>query len=252
MPAPTLPADLVLHSRDHVESNHVSSADAVACGNCIVWGDPHIMSFATHRKRLAQHPDKEALLRTRSWKLDQLTTNEVGTYWLVQSEQVLIQARYWKNWTNTNTTVLGAVVVGGPFLSGNVLIFRPLSSDVTWNDESIVGQLGSTFHNEWISARYHAHAEMVKDGKQGPGIEATLPLGVSLAVNRWKHNLAIKIHMCALPSGQSGQCGVLEDKRPTASSEPPVDLLSDGLRVRAEEMLFPASKFAQVSTHAGV
>jgi len=161
-----------------------------------------------------QYGGREASFRTHNWKSDEVTVADEGTYWLVKSDEVHIQARYWKNVSNANWTNLGSMAVGGPFLKGNTFVIRPLSGKVTWNGEEVLSNLGSEFSNDLIHAKYHKDAEIVKDGRRGIGIEVELPHNVKLMVNRWQQGLAAKITMCALPKrwedgggGQDGQCG---------------------------------------------
>jgi len=174
---------------------------------CIVWGDPHIITFDVNKKRHAQHPMREAFFRTRGWKSDQVSIYDQGTFWLVKTDLVHIQARYWHDKKNPEWTNLGALAIGGPFLENNTLVIRSLGAATTWNDQEILGLLPSRFENSMVSAKYHSESEMVKDGKPGPGVEIELPMGVKLLVNRWKQNLAAKITMCRTQGLQTGQCG---------------------------------------------
>merc|ERR1712187_123783 len=84
----------------------VGAAKCLNPGSCIVWGDPHILTFDAHGKRLMQHPHREAFFRTRNWKLDEVTVTDEGTFWLVRSDDVHIQGRYEANTSNANVTNL--------------------------------------------------------------------------------------------------------------------------------------------------
>merc|ERR1719356_2359823 len=175
-------------------------------GSCVIWGDPHVITFDLNKEHLRQHPKRESLFRTRNWELDEMTVQDTGTYWIVNSSNIHIQGRYGKNRKHPELTSLDAFAVGGPFLDNNVLVFRPLSGAVTWNSLDILSSLPSEFSNRYISARYHKGAEMVKDGSMAPAIEVNLPRGVTLTINRWATMLEAKIDMC-LEDGQDGQCG---------------------------------------------
>eukprot|EP00928_Gymnodinium_smaydae_P088632 TRINITY_DN726_c0_g1_i2.p1 TRINITY_DN726_c0_g1~~TRINITY_DN726_c0_g1_i2.p1 ORF type:complete len:869 (+),score=195.53 TRINITY_DN726_c0_g1_i2:67-2607(+) len=180
--------------------------------SCVVWGDPHILTFDVQRLRRERHPQREAFLRTHGWQDDQVSVHKAGTYWLVRSARVHIQASYEHPPGQPNVTALSVLAVGGPFLNNNTLIMRPLNGKSTWNGKEIlpVGELPSAFVNDQVSAFYHADAELVKDGTRGLGVDIVLPAGVTLTVNRWKISLAAKITMCSqakLPGGQGGQCG---------------------------------------------
>jgi hypothetical protein len=176
-------------------------------GQCAIWGDPHIITFDVSAKRKRQHPVREAFFRTRGWKSDQLSIYDEGTFWLVRSQRVHIQARYWHNKTHPDWTNLGALAIGGPFLENNTLIIRPLKGALTWNGNEILATLPSQFSNKYVRARYRRDAELVQNGLSGPGVEVELPDGVSLTVNRWMRSLAAKIVMCPQKDGQAGQCG---------------------------------------------
>jgi len=182
-------------------------APECASGTCTIWGDPHIISFDVSAKRKRKHPAREAFFRTRGWKSDQLSVYDEGTFWLVKSQNVHIQARYWHNKSNPDFTNLGALAVGGPFLGNNTLVIRSLSEALTWNGKEILSTLPSQFANEYIRAKYRRDAELVQNGASGPAVEMELPDGVSLTVNRWMQSLAVKIDMCAQKDGQEGQCG---------------------------------------------
>jgi hypothetical protein len=178
-----------------------------ASGQCTIWGDPHIITFDVSAKRKKKHPAREAFFRTRGWKSDQLSIYDEGTFWLVKSQSVHIQARYWHNKTHPDWTNLGALAIGGPFIGNNTLIVRSLSEALTWNGKEILATLPSQFANEHIRARYRRDAELVQNGESGPGVDVELPDGVSLTVNRWMQSLAVKIVMCPQKDGQEGQCG---------------------------------------------
>lgn len=178
------------------------------CDTCVVWGDPHIISFQAHRERLAKHPHREEFFRTRDWKSDQFTVAEGGNGWLLNTDEVKIEADYTKN-VSSNTTFLSAITIGGRFLDNNALVILPLSGQNTWGDQEILSDIPSTFSDadKLINASYTNSAKMVKDGSVGPGIVLQLPMGVTLTVNRWPQSLAVEIEMCQpMPARCVGAC----------------------------------------------
>lgn len=172
---------------------------------CIIWGDPHIISFDIYNKRRKEYAQNEAFFRTRNWKDEQATIVTAGTFWLVKSAQIHIQAHYES--LPGHVTAMQALAIGGPFLDNGTLIFRTLGDQVTWNGEQILQTSHSTFNNGLVNATYDNAQMLVKDGTRGPGIKVILPAGVRLNVNRWRQNLAAEIKMPRQDGGQSGQCG---------------------------------------------
>jgi hypothetical protein len=221
-----------------------------SCSDCIVWGDPHIITFDLNKKRHAQHPMREAFFRTRGWKSDQVSIYDEGTFWLVKNDLVHIQARYWHDKANPEWTNLGALAIGGPFLDNNTLVIRSLGAATTWNDQEILALLPSRFENSLVSAKYHSGSETVKDGKPGPGLDIELPMGVKLVVNRWKQNLAAKITMCHTQGLQTGQCGNFNGN----ANDDAQEILSAGNKqsVPSHEFLFGdriISKTLEIAAH---
>jgi len=180
------------------------------CATCVIWGDPHVITFDLQQKRLRQHPQREAFFRTRGWRSDEKTVVEAGTFWLVRHDKVQIQGKYEHMLGNEAVTSLTEIAVGGPFLEGNVLVLQPLNGKTTYNGQEILpaGEMPSSFSTDFVSAFYHKAAELVKDGTHGPGVDISLPMGVKLTVNRWKTSMAVAIKLKGpLPGGQGGQCG---------------------------------------------
>jgi len=197
------------------------------------------------RKRLAEHPHREAFFRSKNWKDDEITVSEAGTFWLVRNQQIHIQGRYWKNATNPELANLGALAIGGPFLGDdNVLVVRTLAGgEVMWNDQAILHSMPSEFHNEYMDAKYHSKAEIVSNGHKGPGIEMELPMGVRLNINRWKQMLAVRISLCGETSEilTEGQCG---NNNHDVHDDNPVSLISGAShgQLEKDEILFPDSR----------
>jgi hypothetical protein len=182
------------------------ASDTCASGDCVIWGDPHIVTFDVQRKHMAQLPPGQAFYQVRRWKSEQITVMDEGTFWLVNSQDVHIQGRFGKIRPNADQTMLQALAIGGPFLQNNTFVIRPLMGGVTWNGNSVLSQGQFEYWNDFIYAQKNPHAEIVKNGRQGPGLEVSLPNKVKLTVNRLKYGLAAKISMCPR-NGQEGQCG---------------------------------------------
>jgi len=215
--APQLMVDLKVNGgtkgRNYMFNMEYATTVTTTCGaSCVIWGDPHIVTFDEEVKRHREHPAQEAFFRTHNWKADQVTVNTAGTFWLVNSKRVHVQARYEHNASNPNVTNLVEIAVSGDFLRDNTLKFGVEGDPIMFNEEAILTELPSTFYKwhaseRYVAAKYHNQSTMVKNGKKGPGIDLELPEGMRMTINRWKENLAVSISMCPQHHGQDGHCG---------------------------------------------
>jgi len=236
---------------DHFNQSLIEEIEG-SCATCVIWGDPHVITFDVMHKRVQQHPHREAFFRSHGWKEDQFTVEEEGTFWLVKNEHVHIQGRYWKNKTNPEFTSLGALAIGGPFLDGNLMVIHTGHDDILWNEKAILKTVPSNFENTHVSANYTTNSELVKNGLKGVGIDIDLPMGVKLTVNRWKQSLAAKIQLCGSlhKTPQMGQCGnnngdVSDD---IGSTKKTLVLLGNTHRkLGPDEIIFPDSKKRRIA-----
>jgi hypothetical protein len=215
--APQMMIDLKVNSgkqgRNYLFDMEYATTVTTTCGaSCVIWGDPHVVTFDEEVKRHREHPLQEMFFRTRGWKADQVTVSAAGTFWLVKSDRALIQGRYAHNKTHPDVTNLVEIAVGGPFMLGNTLKVGLLGESVKFNGQDILKEMGTSFY-KWhscerlVAAKYHPDSTMVKNGKKGPGIDIELPEGMRMTINRWHENLAVSISMCPQAGGQDGHCG---------------------------------------------
>jgi len=215
--APQMMIDLKVNSghqgRNYLFDMEYATTVTTTCGaSCVIWGDPHVVTFDEEVKRHREHPLQEMFFGTRGWKADQVTVSAAGTFWLVKSDRALIQGRYAHNKTHPDVTNLVEIAVGGPFMLGNTLKVGLLGESVMFNGQDILKEMGTSFY-KWhacerlVAAKYHPDATMVKNGKKGPGIDIELPEGMRMTINRWHENLAVSISMCPQAGGQDGHCG---------------------------------------------
>merc|ERR1719491_1222939 len=206
------------------------TAEACACdkeeGVCMLWGDPHI--YVLDGKRHIRILDN-------------------GDFWVVRSGCVSVQARYGPGGRNGESpSVIHAIAVGGSFLEGHVLAIE-VGGNVTWDDSPILSGFPSSFQEAGlIDARYSGDSEHVDPGLGGmpvKSVEATLPLGVRLVVNRWPDHLDVLLAMRPLPGGQDGHCGNFNGD-PTDDSAQLIKRRT-GAEVTDEESLLPIAQQQQ-------
>merc|ERR1719188_2402754 len=164
---------------------------------CLVYGDPHVLSFDK------MHADYYS----------------VGEYWLVKSDTVWIQARYQPTPVTHGLAVTKEIVIGGPFLKGHKLFLDAKSTSVWYTGaapQNILTSFPSSFHSAdpFVDIHYNAQGKVLQKGRAGKALHVlhiTLPLGVTLQVNRWNEPgegdyMNIELTMPGQPN-QDGQCG---------------------------------------------
>merc|ERR1712194_769863 len=159
-------------------------------GTCVVWGDPHILTFDNKR-------------------VDFYTE---GEYWLVKSATVQIQGLYRPTHATSGLSVMKQIAFGGPFLKGNKLIITDTAA--TWNGAPVLAGFPSNLQNEFVTASYNSQGATMQEGRSGKALHVvhlTMPLGVNVQINKWMepaegNYINAKITMSAQPQ-QDGHCG---------------------------------------------
>jgi len=157
---------------------------------CVVWGDPHILTFDNKR-------------------VDFYTQ---GEYWIVKSAQVWIQGLYKPTHATSGLSVMKGIAFGGPFISSHKLIIG--TDSATFDGQPILTTFPSSYSSAGISVQYNGQGATMQEGRSGKPlhvIHMSLPLGVNVQINRWLeasegHYLNAKITMPAQPD-QDGHCG---------------------------------------------
>jgi len=191
---------------------------------CVIWGDPHLMTF--DRKRVDFYTP--------------------GEYWIVKSSTVNIQGLYRATQATSGLAVLQQIAFGGPFMQGHKLIIG--ATMASWDGQPVLAGFPSNFQNQLVQAVYDANGGTMQDGRQGKQlhiVHLTLPLSVTVQINRWTepsegNYINAKITMSAQP-GQDGHCGNFNGNQAD----------DDRLQIRARvgttgvaqgELLFPIQK----------
>merc|ERR1712187_737629 len=182
-------------------------------GACTMWGYPHIRTFDDLS----------------------LTFGESGTYPIVRSSRISIQAQYERidfSETQGADGWMTSINVSGTFLQGHTLSFKAglvVTADggVFWDGAAILQgperevSLGSdlvlvTRTDDPVRSWQWLEPTDAARNAQSPGrliisYDVTLPLGVVLTVNTvdWapRYNLDMLLMMFPEPEGQSGHCG---------------------------------------------
>jgi len=193
-------------------------------GTCVVWGDPHILTF-----------DKK--------RVDFYTP---GQYWLVKSDTVWIQGLYLPTQATSGLSVMKKIAFGGPFMQGHKLIVGAISA--SFDGAPILGGFPSAFHTDLVDAQFNGQGATMQDGRAGKALRVvhlTLPMAVTVTINRWTepaegNYINAKIDMNAQP-GQDGNCGNFNGNQAD----------DDRLQIRARlgtqgvaagELIFPGAK----------
>jgi hypothetical protein len=136
-----------------------------------------------------------------------------GEYWIVKSDTVSIQARYLPTPMTHGLSVTKEVAISGPFIKGHKL--RVNARTATWDGKPIL----TGFPSKWsgypgVQISYDSQGSVLQKGRAGKPlhiVHVTLPLGVSLQINRWTEAsegdyINIKLTMPKQPN-QDGHCG---------------------------------------------
>jgi len=166
-------------------------------GICKVFGDPHVITFDGTRASFYS----------------------AGEYWLVRSTTVWIQARYAPTPVTNGLSVVKEVAIGGPFLrssTGEENVLRVSSLAASFNGQPIIPGFPDQFDSQdpAIQVVTDSNGEVLQEGRQGKDmhvVHVTLPLGVSMQINRWNEPgegdyINIRLEMSAQPE-QDGHCG---------------------------------------------
>jgi len=169
----------------------------------MIWGDPHIVTFdlmAAVRRDFHRERSRNRGGATH-WRLGSHLVPDVfkeGTFWAVQSQQILIQGRY----TKQKHYQLRGLAFGGPFMQNHRLAIDDMVDGlgrVSWDGQTV--SAAPRFRNDLVTvvARY--------DGRNiFQEATITLPAGVRVRITRSRFVQGV-ITMRQQHGGQDGHCG---------------------------------------------
>jgi len=197
-PAPVLP-------------NPVPGPAPKPSGTCIVWGDPHVMTFDR------MHSDYYS----------------PGEYWIVKSSTIWIQARYLPTRMTSGLGVAKVLAVGGPLLKSHKLFIS--ADSASFDGTPILTGFPSSFSSPGVvDIQYNGVGQLLQKGRSGKALHIVhvkvadgTPEGIQIQINRWMeanegHYLNVRITMHPQPN-QDGHCGNFngnpgDDTRPAVRS----------------------------------
>merc|ERR1712051_415550 len=115
-------------------------------GVCRIWGDPHVLTFDNHRTDFYSQ----------------------GEYWIVKSDTVWIQARYFPTPITHGLSVTKEIIISGPFINNAKL--RIGARTATWNGQPILTSSGSLLMTRRQESALHS---MVKASSCSRAVRAS-------------------------------------------------------------------------------
>jgi len=158
--------------------------------DCLVWGDPHIMTF-----------DKS-----------QANFYGEGIKSLVKSAQIHVQARYKATPFTNGLAATETIAVGGPFLKGHVLKVGPMENgQITWDNTAVLTTFPSTFDAAGLGQiAYNAEGNLVDSAQSHLDrhiVHMDFPSEkLHIQVMRWANHINVRISM-PQTAGIDGHCG---------------------------------------------
>lgn len=207
---------------------------------CTWWGDPHYWTFDDPQRT---HEEDEY--------------NTARDYWIIKTPVIWIQGRYrptqWLIKRGNHRACMHGVAFGGPWMNNNKFIVEALNGGINYNGLSVMNTFPSSFSQGPVTAKYHNEG-LPNDPRMGKMklhiVDITLPLGVTVQVDRWKEHIDGKITMNqveAMKGSMTGHCGNFNGNSQDDVSKTldkwggHYSLTNDG--VSAEHLLFPPSNF---------
>jgi len=195
-----------MQAQASVQRTAAAEGNTLKAGTCTVWGDGQVSVF--DKARVSWPSWLMSFFSKPELETDFQATDEVD-FWLVNSEDVKIQARYYMAKKAAQPQLKG-IAVSGNLLHDCSLTIGADGAPTYWNSVEILKEAGDTFEdeNKRVKAMYVNDTALVQDETQhSPGYTFEFPEGVSMTVNKLKHTLGVAITLAKPFENQDGQCG---------------------------------------------
>jgi len=132
-----------------------------------------------------------------------------GTYWLVKTSHIHVQARY-KKTPDGGRAAVHEIAIGGRFLDGHILKVGPVNGGkITWGGQEIFQEFGH-FDPDGLGKLVYDDEGQLIDATQASLpqkiVHINFPRNFFAQVYRWENHLNIRIRMPSAP-GLDGHCG---------------------------------------------
>jgi len=164
---------------------------------CVLWGDPHVNVFDNFRLQKVGRGANVLIA-------------DHGDFWLVKHSQIQIQGRYWSSNTN-GASSLRALAISGPFLQNHTFIVQAMDGRISWDGKEVLDRLPSRFSRKGLlDVKFHAGGRRADDNLDHLSlrtVDAVLPLGIKVTINRWPTHIDAMISMPRPQGDMDGHCG---------------------------------------------
>merc|ERR1712226_392504 len=180
------PRGMLIPIPEAVSNTIMPVAKAPLNSTCIIWGDPHFVTFDKARPSFYGE----------------------GETWIVKSDTVHIQGRFFGTKYTDGLAATNKIVVGGPSLRGHKIEVGSLRSGHPIVDgKPVLEHLNFSHSVEGLfTLTYDAQGKLIDEKQASFGkhiVHMDLPHGVRVTVDRWINYIDLKIEMQQQP-GQDG------------------------------------------------
>merc|ERR1719296_233664 len=203
---------------------------AVKVRSCLLWGDPHLVSFDGARPSFYGN----------------------GEYWIVKNDDVHIQGRFMGTKYTYGLAATQKVAIGGRFLDNHVIEVEPMEhkygGQILVDGTPVLSNFGQYRVGNVATIDYNGQGHLVDEAASvwtTRAVHLSLPKGIHMTIFRWGNYLDMKITMPEQDGGIDGSCGNFNGD--PADDTPAEVFKRIGARVSGGEMLFSTDAVVEVT-----